>query len=210
MRLHFPKTPPPNGTDMVKTASTMLALDTPLPEFSLEDVMSGSTVSSGDFAGKPLLVMFVCAHCPFVKHLEAGIGELAKDYATKDVALVAVMSNDVAAYPDDAPDKLKAQAEANGWTFPYLHDADQSVAKAFTAACTPDFFIFDSFGKLAYRGQFDNSRPGDGSPVTGDDVRRALTSVVSGAPVQTDQQPSIGCNIKWKDAPDYFTGQPAA
>ena len=194
---------------MVKTASTMLALDTPLPEFSLEDVMTGKTVTSGDFAGEPVVVMFICAHCPFVKHLEQGITDFAEEYATKDVNIVAIMSNDVANYPDDAPEKLKAQAQQFGWNFPYLHDADQSVAKAFTAACTPDFFVFDGFGKLAYRGQFDNSRPGDGSPVTGDDLRRALTSVLAGAPVSEDQNPSIGCNIKWVDAPDYFTGQSA-
>ena len=194
---------------MVKTASTMLALETQMPEFSLEDVMTGQTVSSSDFAGRPTLVMFICAHCPFVKHLEQGLSDLAEEYATKEVSLVAIMSNDVDGYPDDAPDKLKAQAETHGWTFPYLYDADQSVAKAFTAACTPDFFVFDKSGKLVYRGQFDNSRPGDGTPVTGDDVRRALTSVVADAPVQTDQKPSIGCNIKWVEPPPYFTGQPA-
>ena len=194
---------------MVKTASTMLALGTELPEFSLEDVMTGETVTGKDFAGKPLAVMFICAHCPFVKHLNEGLAEFAREYATKDLAIVAIMSNDVANYPDDSPDQLKAQAEEFGFKFPYLYDKDQSVAKAFTAACTPDFFLFDNSHKLVYRGQFDDSRPGDGTPVTGDDLRRACTSVLADAPVATDQKPSIGCNIKWVDAPNYFTGQSA-
>ena len=194
---------------MVKTASTMLALGTELPEFSLEDVLSGRTVSGGDFAGKPLAVMFICAHCPFVKHLNQGIADFAEEYAAKDLGIVAIMSNDVANYPDDSPEHLKAQAEEFGFRFPYLYDEDQSVAKAFTAACTPDFFLFDKSHKLVYRGQFDDSRPGGETPVTGDDLRRACTSVLADAPVAPDQKPSLGCNIKWVDAPNYFTGQSA-
>lgn len=193
---------------MVKTASTMLSLGTPLPEFSLPNVVSGSTVSSADFGGKPLLVMFICNHCPFVKHLRDPLADFGKEYVAKGLSIVAISSNDVENYPDDSPEKMVEEAADAGYTFPYLYDADQSVAKTFTAACTPDFFLFDGFGKLAYRGQFDSSRPGDGTPITGEDLRRAATLVVDKAPVPEDQTPSLGCNIKWiaGQEPEYFTG----
>lgn len=196
---------------MVKTASTMLPIGTSLPEFALPDTVSGNTVSSSDYANKPLLVMFICNHCPFVKHLRDPLADFANEYAAKGLDIVAISSNDVENYPQDGPNEMKAEAADAGYSFPYLFDADQSVAKAFTAACTPDFFLFDSFGKLAYRGQFDHSRPGDGTAITGEDLRRAATLVLDKAPVPEDQTPSLGCNIKWipGQEPDYFTGQSA-
>lgn len=189
----------------------MLPLGTPLPEFSLLDTVSGTTVSSADFDGKPLLVMFICNHCPFVKHLRGPLAEFAREYGPKGLGIVGISSNDVANYPQDGPDEMANEAADAGYTFPYLYDADQSVAKAYTAACTPDFFLFDSFGKLVYRGQFDSSRPGDGTPITGSDLRQAATFALDGAPVPEDQVPSLGCNIKWVagSEPDYFTGKSA-
>jgi thiol-disulfide isomerase/thioredoxin len=191
---------------MVRTASTMLPLGTECPDFCLPNVVDGVTVSPGDFAGRPLLVMFICNHCPFVKHLRSALAEFGREYQAKGLGIVAVSSNDAVAYPDDAPDKMQDEAKAAGYTFPYLYDERQEVAKAFRAACTPDFFLFDSAGRLAYRGQFDDSRPSTGVPITGADLRAAADAVLAGRSVPAAQKPSIGCNIKWKDAPEYFTG----
>jgi peroxiredoxin len=192
---------------MVKTPSTMLALGTKAPVFSLPDVISGGTVSLEDYAGKKgMLVMFICRHCPFVKHIEQELAHIGKDYANADLGIVAISSNDATHYPDDAPESLKEQAEGLGFSFPYLYDEDQSVAKAYTAACTPDFFLFDEERSLVYRGQLDGSRPGNEVPVTGEDLRSAIEAVLSNSPISRQQFPSVGCNIKWMDgnAPDYF------
>ena len=185
---------------MALTESTMeLELGTEAPDFALCDVVSGNTVRREDFRGrKGLLVMFICTHCPYVKHVEKGLAALGNDYVGQPVGIVAISSNDADTYPDDAPDGLKAQAQRLGFRFPYLYDETQDVAKAFHAACTPDFFLFDADLKLAYRGQFDASRPGNGVPVTGQDLRAALDALLAGRPVPKDQKPSIGCNIKWK------------
>ncbi len=191
---------------MVRTASTMLPLGTEIPVFSLPNVVDGRTVSSDDFQGQPLLVMFICNHCPFVKHLRSALAEFGKEYGGKGLSIVAISSNDVATHPDDSPDLMQDEAKAAGYTFPYLYDETQKVAKDFHAACTPDFFLFDRHSKLAYRGQFDDSRPSTGVPITGKDLRAASDAVLAGRPVPEPQKPSIGCNIKWKDAPEYFTG----
>jgi peroxiredoxin len=184
---------------MAQTASTMLELGTVAPDFALTDVMSGTTVRRDDFRGKKaLLVMFICAHCPFVKHIEKELAAFGKDYAAQPVGIVAISANDAANYPADNPAGLKKQAEAFGFTFPYLYDESQAVAKSYDAACTPDIYLFDADFKLIYRGQFDASRPGNGVPVTGQDLRAALNAVLAGKPVPADQKPSIGCNIKWK------------
>lgn len=184
---------------MALTESTMLELGTEAPEFALTDVISGKTVSRDDFRDKNgLLVMFICAHCPYVKHIETTLGKLGADYAGKPLAIVAISSNDAATYPADNPEGLKAQAKANGFTFPYLYDESQAVARAYKAACTPDFFLFDAGMRLAYRGQYDSSRPGNGAPVTGEDLRAAIDMLLAGKPVSSEQKPSIGCNIKWK------------
>ena len=195
---------------MVKTASTMLELGTRAPDFSLPAAGPGETVKLSDYDGKPLLVMFICNHCPFVKHLRGTLAEFGAEYQPKGLGIAAISSNDADAYPDDSFDEMAEEVTSAGYTFPYLYDEDQSVAKAYRAACTPDFFLFDADHKLAYRGQFDDSRPGNDRPVTGGDLRAAAEQVLSGAPVPGDQTPSIGCNIKWKDAPAYFTGQAAA
>jgi len=185
---------------MARTESTMLALGTTAPDFALPDVVTGKTVSRDDFRGKQaLLVMFICAHCPFVKHIEQSLGQLGKDYAGKPLAIVAICSNSILESPGDNPEGLKQQAETFGFNFPYLYDESQSVAKAYQAACTPDLYLFDSQFKLVYRGQYDSSRPGSGIPVTGEDLRRAIDAVLAGGPVSEDQRPSLGCNIKWKD-----------
>lgn len=184
---------------MALTESTMLELGTPAPGFALPDVVSGKTVRLDDLRdGKPLLVMFLCTHCPYVKHVESGLAELGNDYAGKAIHIVAISSNDADNYPDDSPAGLKQQAQRVGFRFPYLYDETQQVARAYRAACTPDFFLFDSDLKLAYRGQFDGSRPGNGEPVTGEDLRAAMDTVIAGKQVSADQRPSIGCNIKWK------------
>ena len=184
---------------MALTQSTMLALGTKAPEFSLPDVVSGKTVSLPAFAGKPaLLVMFICQHCPYVKHVKGELAALGRDYVKRGVGMVAISSNDAASYPDDAPASLNAMAREEGFTFPLCYDETQGVAKAYTAACTPDFFLFDKACRLVYRGQLDDSRPGNGKPVTGRDLRAALDAVLAGAPVTPTQQPSAGCNIKWK------------
>jgi peroxiredoxin len=192
---------------VVKTASTMLPLGTKAPDFRLLDVVSGRPVARDDFAKAPaLLVMFVCNHCPFVKHVQAGLAALARDYQRKGVAVVGINSNDVEAHPEDGPSQMKKEAAAAGYGFPYLLDESQSVAKAYRAACTPDFFLFDRERKLVYRGQMDGSRPGNDVPVTGADLRAALDAVLAGRPVAANQRASLGCNIKWKpgNEPDYF------
>lgn len=191
---------------MVMTPSTMLPLGTPAPDFSLPDV-GGRKVSLGDFRGTPaLLVMFICNHCPFVKHIRSELATLVKEYQVKGVAAVGISSNDVANYPADSPEKMAEEARDAGYTFSYLYDETQKVAQAYKAACTPDFFVFDKDHKLAYRGQLDDSRPSNGVPVTGRDLRAALDAVLAGNPVPADQKPSIGCNIKWKkgNEPPYF------
>jgi peroxiredoxin len=186
---------------MAATESTMLALGTPAPDFALPDVVSGGTIGLETFAGsKALLVMFICPHCPYVKHIQQALGSMGKDYAKKDLGIVAISSNDTLQYPDDAPDGLRRQAEECGFDFPYCYDESQAVARAYEAACTPDFYLFDAARKLAYRGQFDGARPKNDVPITGADLRAAIHAVLAEAPVNADQRPSIGCNIKWKPA----------
>ncbi len=190
---------------MAATASTMLPLGTKAPDFRLPDTQ-GKLVSLEDFKNAPaLLVVFMCNHCPFVKHILDGLVGLIKDYQAKGVAVVGVNSNDAANYPEDRPEMMAKVAKQKGFTFPYLYDEAQDVAKAYHAACTPDFFLFDKQRKLVYRGQMDDSRPGNGVPVTGTDLRAALDAVLEGKPVPTKQKPSMGCNIKWKPgaAPAY-------
>jgi peroxiredoxin len=192
---------------MVKTASQMLPLGTAAPDFELPDPQ-GRRHALRAARGKPALVFFLCNHCPFVKHVRSGLADLGRDYLARGVAMLAINSNDFEAYPDDAPEHMAREAQASGWTFPYLVDADQRVAKAYRAACTPDFFLFDAAHRLVYRGQLDDSRPDNGVPVTGADLRAALDAVLADRPVSADQKPSIGCNIKWRpgNAPDYFGG----
>ncbi len=183
---------------MVATPSTMATLGTKAPHFSLPDTR-GKTVKLADFDGAPaLLVMFICNHCPFVKHVAKQLAALSRDYKAKKAAIVAISSNDAKSHPEDAPPKMAEEAKAQGYTFPYLHDETQEVAKAYGAACTPDFFLYDGKRRLVYRGQLDDSRPGNGIPVTGADLRAALDAVLAGRPVPAKQKPSIGCNIKWK------------
>ncbi|MEO1401804.1 MAG: thioredoxin family protein [Cyanobacteria bacterium J06635_1] len=192
---------------MVMVESTMLPLGTAAPAFELADVVSGNPISLETFAGKKaLLVMFICAHCPFVKHVQQELAKLGHEYVSKEVGIVAISSNSIETHPQDGPEHLKAMAETYGFEFPYCFDADQSVAKAYTAACTPDFFLFDAEMKLTYRGQLDDSRPGNGKPVTGADLRAAIDQVLTGQTVPAEQMPSIGCNIKWApgNAPAYF------
>jgi peroxiredoxin len=194
-------------------SSTMLALGTPAPHFSLPDVTSGATISLTDFSGeKALLVMFICAHCPYVVHVQPQLTQIGLDYAEQSVGVVAITSNDVEQYPQDAPEPMAEVARQAGFTFPVLFDESQAVAKAYTAACTPDFFLFDAERRLVYRGQIDSSRPGRGpdrpgaGELNGADLRVALDATLSGQPVSATQRPSIGCNIKWKlgHEPDYF------
>ena len=196
------------GVDvMALTASTMLPLGTKAPDFQLPDVVSGEIISLSRFVGKKaLLVMFICKHCPFVKHVQVELAQLGKDYVSRDVGIVAISSNDVNNYPDDAPEQLKAIAQELDFTFPLCYDESQETAKAYTAACTPDFFLFDAEQKLVYRGQLDDSRPSNGKPVTGKDLRAALDAILAGKSVNSEQNPSIGCNIKWKpgNEPSYF------
>ena len=190
---------------MTATPSTMMPLGTIAPSFKLRDTQ-GLFVSSDKFKNKPLLVIFMCNHCPYVKHVREGLLLLIKDYQRKGVAVVGINSNDAEAYPEDAPEKMLEDALKYGYSFPYLYDRTQEVAKAYHAACTPDFFLFDKDVKLVYRGQIDDSRPGNGAPVTGKDLRLALDAVVSGKQVLPFQKPSLGCNIKWKPGndPEYF------
>ena len=188
---------------MARTPSTMLDLGTPAPDFSLPEPATGRQVSLADFADAPaLLVVFMCNHCPYVKHIQDALAGFAAEYRAKGLAVVGINSNDVANYPDDAPEKMVTTVKNVGYTFPYLYDATQDVAKAYKAACTPDFFLFN---KLVYRGQFDDSRPGNDIPVTGRDLRAATDAVLAGQPVSENQKASLGCNIKWRpnNEPDY-------
>ena len=179
----------------------MLALGTKAPAFSLPDATSGDSVSIDDFDDKTgLLVMFICNHCPYVKHIKEELARFSRDYADSDLGIVAISSNDVDAYPTDSPEHMKAEAEHFGYEFPYLFDEDQSVATAYSAMCTPDFFLFDGDRELVYRGRFDESRPDSGIPVTGADLRAAVDAVLSGGEISGDQYPSMGCSIKWKAA----------
>lgn len=182
---------------MARTPSLMLALGTTLPMFKLPDT-DGTLVGSNDFKGKPLLVMFICNHCPFVIHVRSQLAAIGRDYTTKGIGIVAINSNDVETHPDDAPDKMKIEKAKADYVFPYLFDDTQKVAQAFRAACTPDIYLFDANHKLVYRGQLDDSRPSNGLPVTGKDLRAALDAVVANMPVAFEQKPSLGCNIKWK------------
>lgn len=184
----------------------MLALGTPAPDFALTDTVTGDTVSMSDCRGKALVVMFICNHCPFVIHIGDGLVDFGNDYRDADVSVVAISANDADKYPGDAPDKLAAMARRKGYAFPYLYDRTQEVAKAYTAACTPDFYVFDRDRTLVYRGQFDDSRPSNTVPVTGRDLRAAVDAVLNDTEVSAVQKPSIGCNIKWIPGrePDYF------
>lgn len=192
---------------MVLTPSTMLALGTPAPDFMLPDVVSGKTVALDSFADKKaLLVMFICRHCPYVQHVKEELARIGRDYLPQGLGIVAVSANDAAHYPDDAPERLKEMARELGFNFPFCYDESQETAKEYSAACTPDFFVFDGKRRLCYRGQLDDSRPGSGKPVTGRDLRAALDAALEGKPPPADQKPSIGCNIKWKQGnePAYF------
>jgi peroxiredoxin len=192
---------------MAATQSTMLLeLGAPAPQFHLPDVVTGKTISLDTFAGKKaLVVMFICRHCPYVIHVKDELARLGRDYAGKSVGIVAISSNDAEAYPMDAPASLKEMAVELGFNFPFCYDESQQTAKAYAAACTPDFYVFDENRKLVYRGQLDDSRPGNGIPVTGRDLRAAIDAVLEGRPVPSNQKPSLGCNIKWKpgNEPDY-------
>jgi peroxiredoxin len=186
----------------------MQALGTAPPDFSLPDT-EGNTVSLADFADKEvLLIMFICNHCPYVKHVAPELAMLARDFEDKGVGFVAINSNDIETHPDDGPEKMKEEVAARDYTFPYLYDETQAVAKAYGAACTPDFFLYDRDRKLVYRGQLDESRPGNGKRLTGEDIRSAIDCVLQGRPVTKNQTPSVGCNIKWKpgNEPEYFGG----
>ena len=193
---------------MVLTPSQMTRLGTGARDFFLEDVVSGKAYALSSFSEKKaLLVMFLCRHCPYVEHVKAELSRLDKDMRQKDIALVGISSNVAQNYPEDAPVKLKEFALAQGWKFPFLYDETQGVAKAYNAACTPDFFLYDRDRKLVYRGQLDDSRPGNGKPLTGKDLREAIDAVLADKPVLPVQKPSIGCNIKWKkgNEPQYFS-----
>jgi peroxiredoxin len=187
--------------------STMLALATEAPDFSLPDVVTGDTVSLEDFADMDaLLVTFICNHCPYVKHIRHGLVELGNDYADTALGVIAISSNDIEAYPDDAPAEMAREARDFGYRFPYLYDESQQVAQAYTAMCTPDFFLFDSDRRLVYRGRFDEARPNTITKVTGADLRIAIDAVLAGSAMPADQYPSMGCSIKWKagNVPTYF------
>jgi peroxiredoxin len=191
---------------MALTPSTMLPLGTTAPDFKLPDT-SGNLISLATYKDRAaLLVVFMCNHCPCVVHIREGLAQLARDYAPRGAGMVGINANDVENYPADSPAKMKAEARTAGYVFPYLYDESQAVARAYRAACTPDFFLFDAHRRLVYRGQFDDSRPGNGLPVTGRDLRAALDAVLAGQPVPVIQKPNLGCNIKWKagNEPDYF------
>ena len=185
--------------------SQMLPLGTALPSFTLADAVNGRNVSSAELAGKPAVVAFICNHCPYVQHLRSELARFGRDSQERGVAMVGISSNDAVTYPQDAPGPMAEEARQHGYVFPYLFDESQEVAKAFRAACTPEFYLFDSAGKLVYRGQFDDSRPGNGKPVTGADLRRAVDAVLKGEQPSSSQVPSVGCSIKWKkgNAPGY-------
>lgn len=185
---------------MARTESNMIPLGTAAPDFCLPDTVSGKLLSLDDVASdQATVVMFICNHCPYVKHINKGLVSLANDYMPKGIAFVAISSNDVEHYPDDSPELMKQTAAEEGYPFPYLYDERQDIARAYDAACTPDIFIFDGARRLVYRGQLDRSRPGTDIPVTGKDVREALDALLSGQPVNPEQWPSVGCNIKWKE-----------
>ncbi len=191
---------------MAETPSTMAPLGMKAPDFTLQDT-TGETVSLLDFeGGTGLLVAFICNHCPYVKHIAAGLADFGTEYQDRGLGVVAISANDAENYPQDGPEAMAREAQERGYTFPYLFDGTQEVAKAYTAACTPDFFLFDGDLELVYRGQLDSSRPGNGLPVTGEDLRAATEAMLAGGPVSEEQLPSVGCNIKWKagNAPDYF------
>ncbi len=191
---------------MSLTNSTMLELGTTIPTFELPEVVSGKMISPEIYAEKKgVLIMFICQHCPFVVHVRDELAQLGHDYDLAELEIIAISSNDAKSYPDDAPESLKHMVEESGFVFPLCYDESQDVAKRFTAACTPDFFLFDHSQRLVYRGQLDDSRPGNGKPVTGKDLRAAIERMLSGQPVNATQLPSAGCNIKWKsgNAPDY-------
>ncbi len=191
---------------MVATPSTMSPLGTKAPDFSLPDT-EGGTVRLSDFADAPaLLVAFICNHCPFVKHIAPALASLARDYQARGVAVVAINANDVERFPDDRPELMAKEVRARGYTFPYVFDETQEVAKAYGASCTPDFFLFDGNHRLVYRGQLDDSRPESGLPATGADLRAALDAVLESRPVPEDQKPSMGCNIKWKPGNEPHVG----
>lgn len=184
---------------MARTESNMLALGTVAPEFSLMDTVSEKTMNLHTMNGEVgTLIMFICNHCPFVIHVNPEIVKMAKEFQSKGIQFIAISSNDVEKYPEDAPHFMRIKAKAENYTFPYLYDEDQTVAKAYDAACTPDFFLFDNELKLVYRGQLDDSRPGNGSPLTGIDLRNAMENLIHGKEISAIQKPSIGCNIKWK------------
>ncbi|HQU15177.1 MAG: thioredoxin family protein [Chromatiales bacterium 21-64-14] len=192
---------------MARTESTMLELGTPAPAFRLPEPASGREIALEDFKDTPaLLVMFLCNHCPYVQHLRHKLAEVVRRYQPKGLAAVGINANDVDHYPDDAPEKMVEEVRTIGYTFPYLYDASQEVAKAYRAACTPDFFLFDGKRRLVYRGQFDAARPRSDTPVTGKDLSAAVEAVLAGRPVPAEQRASLGCNIKWKpgNGPDYF------
>jgi len=190
---------------MALTPSTMLELGTPAPDFRLPNT-EGRLLTLNDFQGsKALLIIFMCNHCPYVKHLRAALAEFAREFQPQGLAVIAINANDAAKYPDDSPEKMVDEVAEAGYTFPYLFDESQKTAKAYRAACTPDFFLFDAQRRLVYRGQFDDRRPGNNIPVTGKDMRAAVNATLAGKPVSADQNPSIGCNIKWKpgNEPEY-------
>jgi peroxiredoxin len=186
--------------------SQMLPIGTSLPPFKLPDVRTGRTYASSDLSGKPAVIAFICNHCPYVKHIRGELAAFGRECVEAGVGMVAISSNDVATYPTDGPEAMAEEARVHGYVFPYLFDEDQSVARHFHAACTPDFYLFDASARLAYRGQFDDSRPSNGKPVTGRDLRNARDAVLAGRSPSADQRPSIGCNIKWKpgNEPTYF------
>jgi peroxiredoxin len=184
---------------MALTPSTMLPLGTIAPAFSLPEVVTGQLVSLESFIGETgLLVTFLCRHCPYVKHVEEEVAKIGHDFRPRGLGLVAISSNDIEEYPEDAPDKLKEMAERLHFNFPFCYDESQEVARLYQAACTPDFFLFDAARRLVYRGQLDGSRPGNGRPVTGKDLRTAIEALLTGQPIADQQTPSLGCNIKWK------------
>ena len=192
---------------MVLTPSTMLPLGTKAPDFQLPDVVTGETISLATFEQKKaLLVMFICRHCPFVKHIQKELANIGQDYRDRSLGIVAISANDVAEYPDDSADNLKIMAQELGFNFPLCYDETQSVAKAYTAACTPDFFLFNQAQELVYRGQLDASRPSNDIPVTGKDLRSAIEAILADREIGFEQKPSIGCNIKWIPGkePAYF------
>lgn len=191
---------------MARTPSTMLELETKAPDFSLPDAVTGKTVSRKDFEGRPLLVMFICNHCPFVKHIRAKLAEVGRVFPERGIGVVAINSNDVTTHPEDSPEKMRAEAADARYTFPYLFDETQEVAQAYRAACTPDFFLFDRHHRLVYRGRLDDSSTGNKNPVTGHDLVSAAELLIAGATIPADQKPSIGCNIKWKSGnePSYY------